>query len=37
MLRGASQVTFVKKTYTKYYFIFENIVEWAIEMLASQM
>ena len=28
MLRRASQVTFVKKIYIKYYFIWETVVEW---------
>ena len=28
MLRISSQVTFVKKIYIKYYFIWKNVVEW---------
>ena len=30
MFRRASQVTFVKKIYIKYYVILENVIEWAI-------
>ena len=36
MLTRASQVTFVKKIYIKYYFILENVVEWAILLKCLQ-
>ena len=37
MLTRASQVTFVKKIYIKYYFILENVVEWAILLKCLQV
>ena len=39
MLRRASQVTFVKKIYIKYYFIWGTVLlnECIVEMPASQM
>ena len=37
MLRRASQVTFVEIIYIKYYFIWENVVEWVLKFFASQI